>query len=248
MNKKTKQMMWCGGAVSAFLFFVLLQVPASWLMNKFYNDQHLFENVSGNIWQGQADWQKGQLNGSISWKIRPLDLFLLRFAADIQLNSHQSNAAGIVGYTLNQTLKLKQLKASISPETLAQMSEWQWPANAIQLQDVQFDFKKGQGFSHVAGDLQWGGGELLYQFSQREDRMNVPALQAQLQDQEGKLLIPVVDRRQQKMANLAIDPTLMLDVQLSQRLLMNVASYQGKAGLDSMVLSSRQPLLQGGQE
>jgi general secretion pathway protein N len=38
----------------------------------------------------------------------------------------------------------------------------------------------------------------------------------------------------------------MLDVQLTQRLLLNVPSYEGKAGLDTYVISSRQPLLQGG--
>ena len=38
----------------------------------------------------------------------------------------------------------------------------------------------------------------------------------------------------------------MLDVQITQRMLMNVPSYQGKAGLDTYVVSSRQPLLRGG--
>ena len=48
------------------------------------------------------------------------------------------------------------------------------------------------------------------------------------------------------MANIALDPSMMLDVQLTQRFLLNVPSYDGKAGLDTYVISSRQPLLQGG--
>ena len=48
------------------------------------------------------------------------------------------------------------------------------------------------------------------------------------------------------MANLSLDPSFMLDVQLTQRMLLNIPSYQGKAGLDTYVISSRQPLLQGG--
>jgi len=47
------------------------------------------------------------------------------------------------------------------------------------------------------------------------------------------------------MANLVLDPDMMLDVQLTQRLLLNVPSYDGKAGLDTYVISSRQPLLRG---
>ena len=54
------------------------------------------------------------------------------------------------------------------------------------------------------------------------------------------------DQRNQKMANLLLDANMMLDVQLTQRLLLNVPSYDGKAGLDTFVISSRQPLLQGG--
>jgi hypothetical protein len=39
----------------------------------------------------------------------------------------------------------------------------------------------------------------------------------------------------------------MLDVQLTQRII-NIPSYEGKAGLDTYVISSRQPLLQGGSD
>ena len=38
----------------------------------------------------------------------------------------------------------------------------------------------------------------------------------------------------------------MMDVQLTQRLLLNIPSYDGKAGLDTYVISSRQPVLKGG--
>ena len=48
------------------------------------------------------------------------------------------------------------------------------------------------------------------------------------------------------MANLAFDQNLMLDAQLTQRLLLNVPSYEGKAGLDTFVISTRQPLFSGG--
>ena len=43
------------------------------------------------------------------------------------------------------------------------------------------------------------------------------------------------------MANLLLDANMMLDVQLTQRLLLNVPSYDGKAGFDillSLVLAN----------
>ena len=74
----------------------------------------------------------------------------------------------------------------------------------------------------------------------------MPSLNGQLTDQNGQLQIDIRDQRSQKMANLLFDANMMLDVQLTQRLLLNIPSYDGKAGLDTFVISSRQPLLQGG--
>ena len=74
----------------------------------------------------------------------------------------------------------------------------------------------------------------------------MPSLQGQLQDADGRLQIDIRDQRNQKMANLAFDQKLMLDAQLTQRLLLNVPSYEGKAGLDTFVISTRQPLFSGG--
>lgn len=58
MNKKSKQITWWITGVVAFLIFVLLQVPATWLISKFYKNNQTLQNVSGNIWQGQADWRR----------------------------------------------------------------------------------------------------------------------------------------------------------------------------------------------
>ena len=74
MKKKTKQWKWWIFAIFAFLIFIILQIPATWLIAKFSKDNQILHNVSGNIWQGQADWQQGQLRGSVHWKTRPLDL------------------------------------------------------------------------------------------------------------------------------------------------------------------------------
>ena len=81
---------------------------------------------------------------------------------------------------------------------------------------------------------------------QRQDRMSVPSLNGIFKDENTKLIIDLQDARGQKMANIVLDQGMMLDVQLTQRLLLNVPSYDGKAGLDTYVISTRQPLIQGG--
>jgi general secretion pathway protein N len=246
MNKKSKQMTWWITGVVAFLIFVLLQVPATWLIAKFYKNNQTLHNVSGNIWQGQADWHKGNLRGSVSWRTRPWDLILLRVGANVEVHSGQTQLNGVVGYGLGKKIIVNQMQGQIAPETLKNIANWQWPANAIQISDMSLRFKKDTGFSDVDGQLHWAGGELRYTFGQRQDQMNIPSLNAQLKDEAGKLIFDIQDQRSQKMANISLDPSMMLDVQLTQRMLLTVPSYDGKAGLDPFVISSRQPLIQGG--
>ena len=246
MQIKSKQTVWWGIAVVAFLVFVILQIPASWLISTFYKNNQILKNVSGNIWHGQADWKKGQLQGSVEWRTRPLDLVLLRLGADLKIHSGQTQMDAVVAYGLGKTVHIKNVSGQISADTLKNVINWQWPTNSIQLQDIQLNFNREKGFSKAVGGLQWGGGPLIYSFGQRQDRMEVPSLKSVIKDEGGKLILDVQDQRGQKMANLNIDQSLMLDVQLTQRLLQSVPSYTGKAGLDTYVLSSRQPLLGGG--
>ena len=170
----------------------------------------------------------------------------MRLGANLDIHSGNTQFNGVFGYGFGQKIMVKDLQGTISPETLKYFANWQWPQNAIQLKDVQLNYQKEKGFGSAKGQLHWGGGELSYTFGQRQDRMNVPSLIAELKDENGQLQIDVRDQRSQKMANLSLDPSFMLDVQLTQRMLLNIPSYQGKAGLDTYVISSRQPLLQGG--
>ena len=246
MITKPKSLTWWIFAISVFLIFVVLQIPAAWLISKFYKNNQVLQNVSGNIWQGQADWHKGNLRGSVTWRTRPWDLVLLRLGANIEVHSGQTQLNGVVGYGLGKKIIVKNIDGKIAPETLKNIANWQWPANSIQLNDISLSFKKDSGFSDADGQLQWGGGELRYSFGQRQDQMNIPSLNGQLKDEAGKLIFDIQDQRSQKMANISLDSSMMLDVQLTQRMLLNVPSYDGKAGLDTFVISSRQPLIQGG--
>lgn len=246
MNANSKKIAWWGTAIIALLVFILLQIPASWLISKFYKNNQILKNVSGNIWQGQADWQQGPLQGSVIWKTRPLDLIFLRVGAHVEISSAQTHLDGVVGYGLGKKITIHDMKGQISQDTLKSIVNWQWPSNSIQVSDIAVKFNPDSGFSRVKGVIQWAGGPLLYEFGQRQERMDIPALQGKLSDDQGKLLLALTDQQGQKMANLSLENNLMLDVQITQRMLLNVVSYTGKAGLDTYVVSSRQPLLSGG--
>ena len=186
---------------------------------------------------------------SVTWfctlENRPLDLLMLRLGANLDIHSRNTQFNGIFGYGLGQNFDQKICTGEDCPETLKNFANWQWPEIQFNLKMYNLIIKK-KGFTATEGKLHWGGGELNYTFGQRQDRMNMPSLTAEMKDENGQLQIDVRDQQSQKMANLSLDPNLMLDVQLTQRMLLNVPSYQGKAGLDTYVIGSRQPLLQGG--
>ena len=78
--------------------------------------------------------------------------------------------------------------------------------------------------------MQWSGGELIYTFAQRQERMNVPVLSGQLSDENGQLLLDVRDNRDQRMLNIKLDPSLMLDIQLTQRFYLMLLLMPVKLG------------------
>lgn len=245
MKKKSKTIHWWIFTLILLLIFIILQIPASWLISKFYKNNQNLHNVSGNIWHGQADWRQGSLRAAMNWKIRPQDFLLLRIGAKVHLHSGHSQVSGIVAYGLSKQIQIKNLTGQVAPETLKSFAAWQWPSNAIQLQDIALAYHPQRGFHHAEGQLQWAGGPLVYQYAQRQERMDIPSLKANLSHDQQQLKIDVRDQRDQKMLNMSLDAKLMLDIQLTQRLLLNVPSYQGKAGLDTYVFSSRQPLMKG---
>lgn len=247
MKNKPKYIRWWIFAFVVFAFFVMLQVPAAWLISKFYKNNQILHNVSGNIWQGQADWRQGNLRGSLRWTTRPLDLLLLRAGAQLEIHSGHTHLEGVIGYGFGQKIMLRDFSGQIAPETLQHFAAWQWPNNPIQFEKISLNYQKEKGFYDADGQLQWSGGELTYSFAQRQERMSVPFLKGRLSDQQQRLTVDIHDQREQKMLNLQLDHSLMLDFQVTQRFLMNVPSYKGKAGLDTYVISSRQPLLQGGR-
>ena len=247
MIKKSKNLAWWWFALALVLIFILLQVPAAWLVAKFYKNNQSLHNIQGSIWHGQSDWRRGNLQGSLTWQVRPLDIFLMRLGAEVEIYSGRSRVDGVVGYGFGQRISVRDLNGEITPETLKNFANWQWPTAPIQLKQIQLNFKPQQGFNHVQGEMHWAGGPLVYEYAQRPDRMNIPALQVNLLEENSKLRLDARDQRSQKMLNLVLDAQGMLDVQATQRLLMTSASYQGQAALDSYVLSTRRALWAGGQ-
>ena len=221
--------------------FIILQLPAAWIMARFAPNNPYIDHVTGNIWAGQSDWHAQQMQGVLSWQLKPWKLLLLRVAADVEVSIADSQLSGqlTVG---RQFWQVEQLSGQISAATLRSVLPWQWPDSPIQINNLGIRLDQKSSFDQVEGRLNWGGGSLGYPFEGRVQRMTLPPLIGQLSLDRERLHLAITDSNKGRMGDLYVSPDQMLDVQLTQRLLQNVAGYSGQAGLDTAVVTTRQPI------
>lgn len=246
-RKDTPGWRWLVFACILVVVFVLLQLPAAWILARIAPNHPYLDNVSGNIWHGQGDWHYQNVQGVVTWQVRPWMLLLFRASASVELTAGDAHLDGVVTYGRHR-IQVDGLRGRIDPETLRAVMPWQWPASPVVFHDVAFTLQDTQGFADVGGALSWGGGLLAYPNAGHMERANLPLLLGTLSTDKDRLHLALTNEQKERMADLYLSPQaagqpqMMLDVQLTQRLLQNVASYHGQAGLDTAVVSSRQPL------
>jgi general secretion pathway protein N len=232
---------WWFFAAVILLFFIVLQLPAAWVLARLAPQNPYITHVTGNIWSGQADWQYQQLQGVVDWKIRPWELLLLRVGADVEMMVGESQLQGRVA--VSKTMwSFDQMNGRIAANTLRTLLPWQWPDSPVQIQDLSLRFDQQQGWSDAEGQMNWGGGVLGYPFEGRVERASLPPLVGTLRINQERLHVGLTDQAKARMGDFYLSKDRMLDVQLTQRLLQNVAGYRGQAGLDTAVITTRQPL------
>ncbi|MEC7119836.1 MAG: type II secretion system protein N [Pseudomonadota bacterium] len=232
---------WWLFAAIALLIFIVLQLPAAWLMARLSPNNPYIDHVTGNIWKGQADWHVQEVQGVLSWKLRPWELILLRIGADVDVSVSDSQLSGQVAVG-RQSWQIKQLNGQVSAHTLRSVMPWQWPDSPIRISNLGLKFSQDKGFDQIDGQLNWGGGTLGYPFEGRIQRAALPPLVGRLGLNRERLHLAMTDSNNARMGDIYVSADQMLDVQLTQRLLQTVAGYRGQAGLDTAVVTTRQPL------
>lgn len=232
---------WWAFAVLLLMFFIVLQLPAAWIIARVSPSNPYIDSVSGSIWQGQADWHVNELQGVASWKLRPWSLVLLRLGADVELRTGETRLNGNMAVGFKQR-RIENLNGQISTQTLRTLLPWQWPNNPINIRDLKVIFHQQKGWQTADGQLSWTGGILGYPFEGRVERANLPPLVARLSADKGRLQLNMTTAQNERMGDIYLSNDNMLEVQLTQRLLLTVAGYRGQAGLDTAVVSTRQPL------
>jgi general secretion pathway protein N len=238
-TKQPRKSVWFLAAI-LLLLFILLQLPAAWILARALPQHQYIDHVTGNVWQGQADWRAKGVEGVLTWRLRPWEFLLLRVGADIDIQTGDTQLTGRI-HVGRQHWQISQLDGKIASSTLATLLPWQWPESPIQVRQLSVG-KDPSGWTDVAGQLNWGGGALGYPFEGRVEHAALPPMVGKIQLDHTRLHLALTDASQGRMGDFYLSADQMLDVQLTQRLLASVAGYRGQAGLDTAVISTRQPL------
>ncbi len=231
---------WWFAAIILLLCFIVLQLPAAWIVSRAFPNNSYLDGVSGNLWQGQADWHYQQVQGVVHWRWAPMALLRLRLGANLTLSTGNTEVT-MQANGRSGRWELRDLKGKISADTLRAAFPWQWPDSPILLKSVQLG-RDPAGWSLAEGALSWGGGTLGYPMEGRVERAALPPLQGALSLDKQRLHLALTTVQNERMGDIYLAPDSMLDIQLTQRLLQTVAGYHGQAGLDTAVVSTRQPL------
>jgi general secretion pathway protein N len=232
---------WWFLAAILLLLFILLQLPAAWILARVSPQHEFIDHVSGNVWRGQADWRAKGLEGVVSWRLRPWEFLLLRVGADISIQTGDTQLQGRVQLGRHHW-QLMALEGKVSPSTLATVMPWQWPESPIQIRQLSVGKDQSSGWTDVTGQINWGGGALGYPFEGRVEHAALPPMVGVFKQDRDRLHLALTNASQGRMGDFYLSTDHMLDVQLTQRLLSSVAGYHGQAGLDTAVISTRQPL------
>ncbi|WP_201511153.1 type II secretion system protein N [Psychrobacter alimentarius] len=262
-HKRPRKLWWLVGFI-LFALFAILQMPASWLLEKYAPDTPYVQHVSGNLWQGSAIWQIPvsaiPLTGTAEWSWQPWYLLLGKLGADVDIQADQTRLNGQVKIGLN-SWQVDNMSGKIAPETLASVVDWQLPNTPIQVNNVSLQRQSGSnaadnesnktqaGFTQADGQLTWVGGEVGYPSGGKVFYITMPVMRAELsaeqKNNQNLLHINLLNNQDKRLGDLYIDGDMMLDVSLTQRLLENMPEYKGQAPQDTPVVSVRQPLSAG---
>lgn len=240
-------------ALILLCMFLLVQLPASWLIQRFLPNNPYLQQVSGNLWEGQSAWQLSgflpnkSVSATVHWQWKPMYLLSGKMAMTVEIRSGQTVVSGLAKFGKN-SWQMVDFKGKISKDVLSLFGSWQLPDTPILLENLSLSKDKTQ-FSDVFGQFSWLGGNLGYPSSGRTYQLMLPKMQGVLRQEKSsgqtpsRLHLALTTKEGQRLGDLYLDNDKMLDVALTQRLLKSMPDYHGQGADDSVVVSIRQPLL-----
>lgn len=177
-SSRPSKLWWLIGLVMLSVSLVV-QLPARWLVQKFAPNLPYIQQISGNLWQGQANWQimpkpTTPLAGTLSWQWQPWHLLTGKIGMAIHIQTGTTALDGQAKFD-QTSWQVNDLAGKIAPETVRQLTAWQFPDTPIVVKSLSLA-KEKTGFSQALGEMTWAGGELGYPTGGKTYRINMPTM------------------------------------------------------------------------
>lgn len=194
----------------------------------------------GTVWSGQANWQYRTLQGQLRWSLDPLALVRIGLGLKWELLSPGSRLSG--GVLLGSgRWELKDVQGDLAGSDLRGfLQSWQFPPVPVAVRKVMLAHKGGS-WQGSGGQLEWQGGDIVYQINGQKQTLSLPPVVLALDGRAGPLTLLLKEAQGGELATFVLNGD-MLEARLKQRLLMHAAGYQGVAEPDAVVVTSSQPL------
>lgn len=267
---RPSKLWWLIGLVLLSISLVV-QLPARWLVQKFAPNLPYIQQISGNLWQGQANWQlmpkpTTPLAGTVSWQWQPWHLLTGKLGMAIHIQTGATTLDGQAKF--NQTgWQVNELTGKIAPDTVRQLLNWQFPDSPIMVNSLSLA-QENNSFSLANGEMNWSGGELGYPSGGKTYRINMPNIlgkisldnpnnlnnkaanktatassPSQTSASTGQRVhLAMTNQQGQRLGDFYLGNDKMLDIELTQRLLKNMPDYKGQGVDDTVVVTLRQPI------
>lgn len=205
------------------------------------------EQVGGTLWDGFIVGKtfRGPVKGQhvFSWDLNPLWLLTADVSADLRAEGDDYKVSGTAhiglfgkGFSgLNGQIDvglvndmLKELGATATGE--------------LKIQDVTLEFGRGTDIDAAEGMLSWGGGPVSYRQGRNSQNLDFPAIKGTLTQQEGGVLLSVVDSKSNnRLAELTLKGPIG-GVTVYKRV-MKLAGMGNPPDEDEVLVQLQQPIL-----
>jgi hypothetical protein len=230
----------------ALVLAMLVQAPASLLKKALPATLPVqVQAWGGTLWNGQADWQQGSLQGQLRWQLRPWQLLLGHASADIDLEGDVP-LKGRLTVGAGGSWSAEDLSGTIPAELLRPVlpAGWDLPGSlrADKLSLSRAGLHKGN-WRAGSGSLHWQGGAMTFDLNGQPASATLPPVMLGLKLEGDTVVLGLVEEAGQlSLAELRAGSDNMLETRVRQRLLAYSPSYHGQGSPDQIVVTAKQPL------
>ena len=246
---KTKTL-WAIGFVAYFIF-LLLMMPATWMIHRIPSLSQHMSAVAGNLFEGQAQlrvqgrWADLWDHTQISWQFRPFYLLTGGLGFQLHLKNTALDTQGVAILGIRQ-LGMKHWDGFVDGSWLSRFLDQQKISfdHRLQLTQVSIwlNYRKPL-MSSASGQLTWPGGIAHYSMNEKMQSVQFPALTGSFSHEKDQLQLAVTETRTQgSVVQFSVTADGWGSAMVFKRMLKLIGQLNQKAKGDELLFTFREKI------